>query len=300
MNLLAYLKSLLPSFGRERILDDIARMRADLEESLLPILKSTAQHFHGGKKLTTSYARGVEAAVQAAVPGAKHKDLFDILHSIFNDTKGLLDALEKLVEDGFGKDVEQEAITYRRASVLKFLEVLSFEIDFTSDLTVRIIAAESHAVSKEDDLIDSELTERDKKHFEKNYPTWLAGLKTIDTTPAALKSAVMQVPEVLLSEETDEGIRQQYGAGAIDPLKMNFISPSWNPIYHIRAWNAEQDVHRIQKAREERKLVELRLHDLKARESGGSTATIQHQIELVENRLKGIDYRIAKYSGELV
>src|SRR3546814_16189582 len=47
------------------------------------------------------------------------------------------------------------------------------------------------------------------------------------------------VPEVLLSDETDEGIRQQFGVGAIDPLKMNFISPSWNPIYHIRAWNAE-------------------------------------------------------------
>jgi hypothetical protein len=299
MNLLAYLKSLLPSFGRERILDDIARMRADLEESLLPILKSTAQHFHNSKKFATPYARGVEAAVQAALPGAKHRQLFPILLSVFEDAAKLLDTLEALVEEGFGKDIEQEAITYRRASLLKFLEVLSFEIDFASDLTLRIITAEGHAVSKEDDLIDSELTARDKKHFEKNYPAWLSGLKTIDTTPGALKTAIMQVPEVLLSEETDEGIRQQFGVGAIDPLKMNFISPSWNPIYHIRAWNAEQDVHRIQKAREEKKLVELRLHDLKARERGEANASLQHQIELVENRLKGINFRIAKYSGEL-
>lgn len=299
MSLLSYLKSLLPSFGRERIQDDIARMRADLEESLLPIIKNTAQHFHGNKAFLSDYARGVEAAVQAAVPGHRQTPLFTILLSIFSDAPKLLDTLEKLVEDGFGKDIEQEAITYRRASVLKFLEVLSFEIDYTSDITIRIIAAESHMASKESDKVDSELTERDRRHFDKNFQAWLAGLKTIDTTPAALKSGVMQVPEVLLSEETDEGIRQQYGAGAIDPLRLNFISPSWNPIYHIRAWSAENDVKRIQKSREERKLVELRLHDLKARESGTANASLQHQIELVEDRLKHIDYDIAKHSGEL-
>ncbi len=294
MNVLAYVKSLLPSFGQDRVVDDLSRMRADVEDSLIPSLDQAAKAFKG-QKFKSTVALGVEKALQRQfnVSG----NVFEILLKLFHSIPSKLDVLDEAVESHFSKDIVKEAFTYRRANILKYAEMLSFVIGYTSRLTLRIIAAEKAAI--DGTPVDAHLTAAQTTQFTEKYTSWLDALKVIDKSAAELKSAIESVPDVIIDETNAHGVEATVGAKTLDPMGMNFISPSWNLIYRVRMYAAEWDVATINRSKEERKLVELRLRELKEAREGKPSALIEHQIETAEDRLKKIDFRIARLSGDL-
>lgn len=290
MSMLEYVKSLVPSFGQDKIIDDLARQRKEVEEVLLPSLAQAEKAFKN-HKFKSSAAKGIEKTLKGRFRDHRSEDLFGILHDIFKDAPEKISELEKIVSESFAKDVTKEALTYRKASVLKFIETLSFAIQYTIRATLRVIAAEADAESG--DAEDAHLTAAQKAFLEEKYVTWLDALTLLDESAKSIATQLSSIPEVTISEDASQ-VEAVAGAARLDPLRLNFISPSINPFYHIRSYMAEADVRDIHRAREEKKLVELRLYDLKARRDGKPEAQVQASIEKTENRLKQIDFKIAK------
>lgn len=293
MSMLEYVTSLLPSFGQDKIVDDLARQRKELDEILLPSLEQAEKAFKG-QKFKSTFAKGLETTLKSRFRDHRSEDLFGILHDIFKSTPAKVEALEKLVESFFAKDVTKEAITYRKAAILKFIETLSFAIQYTSRITLRVITAEAEAESGSQEEVH--IHGASKSFLEDKYITWLDTLVLIDQPVRRIEEQLTSIPEVVVNEDSAAHIEAVEGK-RLDPMRLNFVSPSINPLYHFGNWLAEHQVSSANRAKEERKLVELRLHDLKNRREGKPDANIQHKIELFEDRIKKLDFQIAKNSA---
>lgn len=295
MSMINYIKSLLPNFGQDRIIDDLSRMRAEAEENLLPSLQQASRAFHG-QKLQSQVAKNIEATLQERF--RSHGSMFDILYDIFKDVPAKLDVLDEAAEEFFAKDVTKESLTYRRATVLKYAETLNFAMNYTVRTVLRVIAAETCVAAGAPEQVDTQLSPKERSYFDSKMGAWIDTLVLLTKSAADVKAALVTVPDVAANEHDAEAVAAVTGHRSLDPLGLNFIAPSINPIYHFRMMLAEWDVAAINQSKEERKLVELRLRELKNRQHGVNDARIQHQIELTEDRLKKLDFAIARMSGQ--
>jgi hypothetical protein len=292
MSMLDYVKSLLPSFGQDHIVDDLSRVRAELQELVLPSLEQAEKTFKG-KKLKSKIAKDVEKTLQGRFKDHTREELFEILTDILKEAPAKVDALDKLVEASFAKDVIKESITYRKAAILKYIEILSFALHYTIRISLRIIAAEAAAEAGEpnDEIA---ITPAELRLLDDKYTTWLDALVVLDQPSKDLEDTLASIPDVIASDEGSMALESVLSSRQLDPMRLNLIAPSYNPIYHIRSHIAEHQVAGINKAKEERKLVELRLHDLKNKVKGENDARVEHQITVIEERLKKLDFKIAK------
>jgi hypothetical protein len=65
-----------------------------------------------------------------------------------------------------------------------------------------------------------------------------------------------------------------------------------NPIYHIRMYLVDREIKKYEALKEKRKLIELKLLELKLEENGDSNPKLKKQIEYYEDKLSGIEYDI--------
>jgi hypothetical protein len=288
MNILDYAKSLLPSFGQDRILDDLARLRAETNDVLLPSLAQADETFQG-HSFKTSYAKGIETTLKRRFEDHGPKaTLFSILDEVYKGVPAQITMLDQLVGESFAKDIDAETLSYRKASILKYIETLSFSVQYAVRVILRVVRIEGGAEGEH----DASLHAAEKLYLDRNYRDWIDSLTLISQSVSAVEAGLSSIPEIGISEHTEGAL----DAKKIDPLKQNFINPVLNPIYHIRMRLAEKTVADINRAKEERKLVELRLHEYKSRQSGKPDPVLEEQIEKVENRLKQIDHSIARMS----
>lgn len=288
MNAFDYVKSLLPSFGQDHILDDLARLRAETNDVLLPSLSQAESTFEG-VTLKSAYAKGIENTLKRRFADhGPRATLFSILDEVYKGVPAQLATLDKLVESSFAKDVAKETLSYRKANTLRYIETLNFSVQYAIRMLVRVIRMEGGAEGEH----EASLHAAEKQHLDANYMAWLDTLTLIDQKPEALEEHIASIPEIGVAD----GVEGAIDAKKLDPMKQNFINPVWNPIYHIRMRNAEKTVADINRAKEERKLVELRLMEYKTRQGGKHDPAVEQQIEKIEERLKKLDHSIARMS----
>lgn len=292
MNILTFWKSLLPSLSQDGILDDIAAQRDKVSSNLLPSLENLSRYFEKAP-FYSNISLTFEEAV-ARLSGDRHGKIFDILHDHFKTLPKLLDGIEKMVEDTFSQDLPKEALTFRKANVLRLLELISFVISYTTRICLRIIEAEVQ--SSKNNSADAELSSREKAFFEDYQEAWLSGLGVLFKPVKDILAGLETSPDVTIDENSVQFVETQ--TKATDPLNLNFISPDWNPIYRIRLIKSEWDVSSLNQAKEERKLVELRLLNLKQRRLEKTDPQLEKAIEVSQDRLTKLDFKIDKLSGK--
>lgn len=295
MKILQYVSQLIPSFGRDRVLDEITRLNSAVTGTLMPALRQAQKSFQHDA-VDSDLAKRLQGELRSVFPEFAHSDLFDILVNLFRSVPGQLDVLEHFVEQHFAKDQTKEAITYRRATVLQYLDTLTFAVEFATNWTVRVVAAEAALAAKEPERTDAYLTPRQKEEFDSLKTDWFAALKVVYQDPKVLLSAIEHVPDAVVSETNDAAVA---ATRSIDPLKMNFIRPRFNLLYRLGMMKAEWDVARIQRSKEEKQLMELRLHELTLARTGATNPRLEHQIKLVTDRLNKINFRIRRLSDDV-
>jgi len=75
-------------------------------------------------------------------------------------------------------------------------------------------------------------------------------------------------------------------------IATNFIG---NPIYHIRLFLVDLSLMRLENLKEKKRLLELKLLELKSRQAGHNDEKLKKQIEFYEEKLNKLDMKIRKY-----
>lgn len=291
MNIMKFFSALLPNFERSRIVEDIDLLRTEAKDIILPAYKQAGSLTHG-KKFGAQITQNFNELFLNTLPRYRQAGFVVGTHEFYVTVVEKLDILEKLVGDLFAKDVTKESLTYRKAAILQYLSALRFVNQYAQRSLLRFLAAEQFAALGQPERIDTQLSPGEKKWLDDNLSGYLQALKLLALPTKDLTAALNSIPEITIVPERFDAVKQTVGADKLDPLRFDFISANYNPIYFLRSLWAEYQVEAYKRDKETKRALEFRLLALRQAYEGHQDAKIQQQIEYTEGR-------IAKISAEL-
>lgn len=286
-----FFSSLLPSFERSRISEDIDLLRKELNDNLLPAFQ-TAAKTTAGKGFKSELVAKFNALFVQALPQYRRDGFIVGTLQFFSSLPAKLDVLDSMVLEMFAKDVTKDTITYRKAAVIQYLEAVRFATQYATRSLLRFLPAE--AAANLGGQYNETLSPAEIKWLNDNQFNYLQTLKLLSQHPKDLQALLDEIPDIAVVPEKYEMIRQTVGSDKLDPLKLNVIAPEFNPIYHFRMMYAEWQVKKYESQIEEKRLVELQLLALKEAYGGKRDAQLAQRIEYSEGRLQRLNVAIAR------
>jgi hypothetical protein len=290
MNIAKFISTLLPSFGRERILEDLGITLREYESKVIPEYRQLTRDMHG-----FSYKNKEVQFLQSTFK--QHYGSGDMFTAIDKALPAVLlnvQKLEALVHEHFSKDVAGAGLTYKNANLLQLAEYAAFVAKYARKLAVFVVTAESLELAKSDVAFSDSIPPAQEKWVTTNMPYFCSALLTLAMPVAKLVDSLLSLPEAIVSADGEQGLSAQLGADKIDPFKTRLV-PTWmNPIYHVGMFVAEWQAARFKEAEEEMQLLQLRRLNLQRLKQGKQDALLDQQIEKTESRIQTLSYKLAQ------
>lgn len=288
-----YVGSLLPTFDRGQVEEDLRVLKEELSDTTIPPYESAADYF-GREGFQSRECDDFNSLFDRQVDvERKLKDIYPVtIHKVLERTLETANMLESEVDRYFGRDIAAGGMTYARANLLRLVEVSYFVSRYARKLLLWTYDQEKKAAGRE---IGNPFTRVEIAWIHENRNGFFAALRVLGRPTKEIKGALVNIPDMVVVPEEVEVAEQTVGSGKLDPLRMGLLPPKLNPIYHVRMAIAEFQVARHQVAQEEKRALEYRLLALRdIRNEGGGDARLEQQIEYTENRVKKLNHRLAK------
>lgn len=288
-----FIKSLLPSFEKSRIQEDIKTIKEELGEASLSPYKAASEHFEDHKftsedNLSFDQLFNREVNVDRNIKGDNY---VTTIYQASQRAMSTLYIVEKAIEDAFAKDVTAEGLTFARANLIRYVEVLYFFSRYSRRLLLWTYNNERLSHGKEN---IEPFSPAEYEWMTQNQRNFMQCVGVVSHSERKMKGLFVNIPDMVVIPDEEANVEQTIGKVKLDPLKMNFINPVLNPIYHIRMHYTDFMVARYKLAQEEKRALEYRLLSLKELNQGRSDPKLDQQIEYTENRVRKLNRKLSK------
>ena len=290
-----FLKSLLPGFEKDQVLEDIRITRTELKETTIPAFESGAPLLKT-KDLKSKELEAFDKVFRRNNPGFG-RDLFEGLLEGLQIAESNLDIAEELITKTYNEDVTAGGMTYLKANLLQFVELTGFVSKFARKFLIYTFVIESSAYEGNSLKITESLTKAELRWIEENFLNFATAFKVVATPKAKLAKQFSDVPDIVITSD-NEDVLLRTQSNKIDPMGVRFI-PTWvNPIYYLRMAVAEWQVERYQAAKEELKVIQLRKLHLERLRDNKPDARIEKEIAYLEERVQKLNYKIQRMEDD--
>ena len=290
-----YISELLPSFGKDRIQDDLDAIDEELTNHTLPVYTAANKQLGDTTLLhpqNKADGEWFEKNLEYKYKGNQISGILSALEQCPDHVK----TLQTMVDEEFAIDINQAGMTSLRVNIIHLAEIIGFVTRYSRRyLHYLVILEQCQQTGKE---ISDHLTPGELDWLKDGKYAFARGLTIVQNPPKDIEKQFKKIPDVLITPETAGEVEKVAGKKAIDPLRMGFVPLVLNPIYHVRIAIAEWQAARYKEAQEEATTIELRLLRLKQLKEGKDDAKLDKQIEYNEARLQKLAFKIAKVEQE--
>lgn len=296
MELKDYLKSLIPNFEKDRIMEDIRLTTDELRNVTIPAYKQ-AEFFGKGWVFKSDRVLSRVEIFNSLInnptnkkPGTLKLNRNGIIATIYD---GLLRAqvnlatAEEKIEKVFTDEIIGAGLTFYKANLVQFTEAVHFVSRFARRWLNYVYAAET-STFPEQPSVDEALIPADVEWIETNFKDFCNALVIVSYNSGDFDKLLEKVPDIIIDESNTENLKATLGESTIDPLQMGFIPVSLNPIYHIQMAVATWQTNRYHAAKNEIKCLSLRKANLEALSAGKPNPKVQKEIDYIEDRIQGL------------
>ena len=292
MKLKPYIMSLLPIIGKKDISNDLGNLRKELQDQTIPPYASAGTLFKDWKwkdkdlaKFDKNFVKGVDSKFRG--------NFINVTSGILSRMLDNISTLEKLVDKQYSNDVIRSAMTYSETQLLQYIETVSFAVKYSRKILMFALAAET-ALQRQNKMVGKELTPAERNWLISNQANYVRAMRQLDTTSRELEKAISAIPDIEVDVDNIDEVTSTVGLQALDPFSLGVVGAVMNPIYHLRMAIADWQSANYDAAVEERKMVEYRLLDLKNAQAEQSDAKLEKAIAYTQDRIKRLNYKIAK------
>jgi hypothetical protein len=292
-----YLTSLLPTFGKDQVLEDCRLTRGEIANGTLPAYEAASPLFKSWK-----------------FKSEKLKDNFASFQRLTHTTgsfveavqKGLKVTLDNLddIEDQIGKtyneDVASSGLTYLKANLLQFTEACGFVSKFARKYLNYIYTLETAELEDPDLQVSTleTLVRAEVEWLQANFISFATAFGIVSTPTQNLRKAIAGIPDIVVTADNVNTLGATIGHAKLDPMQFGLL-PLWmNPIYHVRMAVAEWQATRYKEMQEELRMVSLRKLNLERLADGKPDAKIQKEIAHYGTRAGDLSYKLNKMERE--
>ena len=293
MKVTQFLASLLPSFGKETITDDIRLTRTEIVEHTQPAYDAAVPLFKGWK--FKSVQLDAQLSIwQRMVKSPSGENIVTTIQKGFKPMLENLEEVEGLIVRTFNAEIAGGGISYLKANLLQFCECATFVSKYARKFLTYVYICETAEYADSGTDIAESLSPAELEWISANFVSFCLAFNIVTGNPVHIKKQLADIPDVVVTSENAHTLGSTIGETKIDPFQMKLI-PIWlNPIYHVGMFVAEWQADRYKAAKEEVKLLELRKLNLEKAKEGKSDAGLQKQIIYMEGRIQGLNFKIAK------
>jgi hypothetical protein len=289
----SFVASLLPTFGKDCVIEDIRLTRNEITEYTAPSYVAAAELFKTWKFKSEDLDK-MFGIFKRMVKGSGSDNCITTIEKGFKTILENLDYVEEQISTTYSEEVAGVGFTYKKANLLQLVECISFVSKFARKFLIYIYICETSLVEGNDTIISESLSPIEIDWLDANFVSFCTAFNVVTNQPAHVEKQVAAIPDIIITSENEHSLAATLGEEKIDPFQMKLI-PIWlNPVYHVGMFIAEWQSDRYKAAKEEVKLLQLRKINLQKLSDGKPDAHIQQEIKYMEGRIQGINFKIAK------
>ena len=289
MKFSAFLKSLIPGFEKDNVLEDVRLTRTELKEITIPAYE-TSIALLVGKNLQSKELDNFDKIFRRNNPGFP-RELFEGLLEGLQIADSNLEIVEDLITRTYNEDVAAGGLTYLKANLLQYVEIASFVSKYARRFLFYTFVLESAEYEANSLKASESLSKAEIQWIEDNILNFAQSFKIVATPKAKTVKQFADIPDIVITSDNEEHLMHTTSQ-KIDPFQMRFIPAWWNIIYHSRIAIAEWQVNRYNAAKEELKVIQLRKLHLERLRDGKADAAIEKEIAYLEERAQKLNYKL--------
>jgi hypothetical protein len=290
MKLTSYITALFPRLRRDIVLDDIRNTRVELVTSTLPAF-TTATGLLGKWKWKSEEMQGFGASFGQLVGKGS---MFETIEAGLKGSEATLMLVEMFVTKTYNEEISTEALTFRKASVLQFIEAVAFVSRFARKLANMALVVEAIQYAEDDETFTHALQPGEVKWISENFVSFCTMFRAVSAPVKSVEETFEAIPDIIIRNADFGALKETIGESKLDPFRFGFVPVQMNPFYRLGKFQAEWQVERFNEAKDELKLVQLRKLRLEKLLAKKPDAALEHEIEYMQNRVQGLNARIAR------
>lgn len=295
MNILDYIGSMSKDLDRHKLRTEVKQMRSEITDYLLPAYEQAAEFF-----LTTPFMHDAVKRVSDEVATMLHTKQGTpypvIIVNVLRNADEQLSAIEKLINNDFAEDLVPAGMTFFKIAVMQQIEAISFFTNYSGRLLNLTYTAEADA--RGSDLKVDKVIPAEQKFIEENFKNYLIVLGKVNVGAHELTKKIETAPDTVVTEDSLETVHSIKGTDGTDPMGMNFIPIKLNPIFHLRMWLEGLAHKRYEKAKVQKRVLEIKLLHLKQLSEDQRDAKTEKLINDYEDELNKLSRSIQKTEEE--
>lgn len=297
MDIVKFAKGFLPRIGKDDVMEDIRVTIQALEDEVIPSYNQAAVFFNTHKlKSAENLMISSDFRAKADYRGPKQSTIIGEINAMLPAVLENLKYMDKQLSTLLERDLLSDAMTARKAIMLRAVESIDFATGYALDLLNVFYHNESMEVQKSS-AIEMDRVTRDRVKKNAGYFGYV--LSDYARPNDKIKTIIAKVPDVMLNAG-DEGAVSAFNLERYDDFQSSAISFfNRSPIFVIRMAIAEWQNNRYHAAVEKKKVLELRLMHLTGQREGQNNPALEKQIEVQQRRVEKLSRYIQDVEDEL-
>lgn len=284
------LSTLLHSFDiiskpvkKEQLLKTFNTMTSLIQDDLIASL-TEVKELEKSPRVTKSDLYQVTKEVMKT-DDVKSKSIFGDLENIFTQIIKNKSKIENLITKHTSTVLTNKVLSIKDAAIVKLVDDISSLVLYSTDyLTCTLADAKNTAFPKVK-----------FKKLKEGIPAFVDFIKTYGNGKEFEKNLdkIAKLDDTVINKDSNHTFvdLKLKNDGMLDILPQGFIN---NPFYHIRMWLIDRDIQKLEALKDKKRLIELRIMELKIEEKSGNDGDLSKQIEYYEDKLAAIEYKIEK------
>lgn len=287
MRLLEYVNKFAPVFERKNLLNTLA----DLEEEYTATIGSILEELEAillGKGAKSNILQRYRSDIMRRVNF--QGDSLALLFTSLRNMPSNFTVVQGEVRRLFSFQFTNNSLTANRANVLRYIDAMSFYIQYARTLLLTAVTEASQSIGK---ATPSSFTPAERDAFASNMPQFCDLYVSMSMPAAALKARIASSADVEINDATFDLATRTLGDAKMDPLQLNGFSPQQNPLLLFGKYLAEVRVRNYEAAADEHRAMKYRLLEMQGMLDGDPTSPVlQKQIKMYEQRVSDFAFEM--------
>lgn len=291
MQILAFVKNLLPKFGKDRLQEDINICKNELQNTVIPSYEAAASAL---STLQSKEAKEFEKLWFTYVKTAKKGSLVTSIQKKLQDIQPMLDMVENYTQKEFESEIIVAGMTVLKSTLVRMIEIADFTTTYSLRFLNYLYVLETTHILGEPGKVGSSLTPGEINLIKTHFVEFCIAVNALAKDPRQAEKVLETVPEILVNTRGEAALKV-FGESKVDPLNVFQVKGfTHNPIYRVGLMVAEFQANRYKKAKELKSILELRLLNLQQIKAGNPEAQVDREIDIIQSRIDALDEKIRK------
>lgn len=297
MDLLAYIKTLMPVFSKNDIIVSCETTKTSIKEHTLPAYKTAALLWQG-QKFKSEEIKDIANYFGKNI-STKNGNMVNAIADALENGLSILDTLSNQSNSVYSNQEANISLTYLKTSIIRLVEASEFANTYARRLLNYIYICETNASYKDKEGgTEESITPAELKWLTSGLQDFCTCISFMQYDTKKIEKHLNELPDANITELTEKSFHTTIGTNKIDPFSLRHLSARINPFYLFGMWKAERQANVYKSAKAELELLQLRKLNLQKVLDKKPDAKLEKEIDYMQNRVSGLVHDLEKMEEE--